>query len=156
MPERTVDLRSDTVTIPTQEMKEATMEATLEDDGYGEDATVNRFQELAAEKLGVEAGLYGPSGTISHACALFAHTRSGDDVFFDKRAHLFAGARGEFAVLNGVKPHPIQAEFGVIQSEQLEMVINLEEVSQPSLLCIENTHNGSGGSAWTPAEVGAV
>ena len=156
MSERTVDLRSDTVTLPTQEMKEAMMEAALGDDGYGEDATVNRLQELAAEKLGMEAGLYVPSGTMGNACALFTHTRSGDDVFFEERAHLFAGARGEFAVLNGVKPHPMQAEFGVIQPEQLDEVINSEDVSQPSLLCIENTHNGSGGSAWTPAEVEAI
>ena len=129
------------------------MEAALGDDGYGEDVTVNRLQELAAEKLGMEAGLYVPSGTMGNACALFAHTRARDDVFFEERAHLFAGARGEFAVLNGVRPHPMQAEFGVIQPEQLETVINSEGVSQPSLLCIENTHNGSGGSAWTPAAV---
>lgn len=156
MPEKIVDLRSDTVTLPTQEMKEAMIEAALGDDGYGEDATVNRLQELAAEKLGMEAGLYVPSGTMGNACALFAHTRSGDDVFFEERAHLFAGARGEFAVLNGVRPHPMQAEFGVIQPEQLEEAINSEEVSQPSLLCIENSHNGSGGSAWRPAEVESV
>ena len=104
----------------------------------------------------MEAGLYVPSGTMGNACALFAHTRSGDDVFFEERAHLFAGARGEFAVLNGVRPHPMQAEFGVIQPEQLDEVINSEDVSQPSLLCIENTHNGSGGSAWAPAEVEAI
>ena len=156
MPERTVDLRSDTVTLPTQEMKAAMMEAALGDDGYGEDATVNRLQELAAEKLGMEAGLYVPSGTMGNACALFAHTRSGDDVFFEERAHLFAGARGEFAVLNGVRPHPMQAEFGVIQPEGLEEAINSEDVSQPSLLCIENSHNGSGGSAWTPTEIESV
>ena len=156
MPERTVDLRSDTVTLPTQEMKEAMIEATLGDDGYGEDATVNSLQELAAEKLGMEAGLYVPSGTMGNACALFAHTRSEDDVFFEERAHLFAGARGEFALLNGVRPHPMRAEFGVIQPEQLDEAIDSEDVSQPSLLCIENTHNGSGGSAWTPAEVEAV
>ena len=156
MPEKIVDLRSDTVTLPTQEMKEAMMEAALGDDGYGEDATVNRLQELAAEKLGMEAGIYVPSGTMGNACALFAHTRSGDDVFFEERAHLFAGARGEFAVLNGVRPHPMQAEFGVIQPEQLDEIINSEDVSQPNLLCIENTHNGSGGSAWTPSEVEAI
>ena len=96
------------------------MDAALGDDGYGEDATVNRLQELAAEKLGTEASIYVPSGTMGNACALFAHTRSGDDVFFEERAHLFAGARGEFAVLNGVRPHPMQAEFGVIQPEQLD------------------------------------
>ncbi len=132
------------------------MAAALGDDGYGEDATVNRLQELAAEKLGMEAGLYVPSGTMGNACALFAHTRSGDDVFFEERAHLFAGARGEFAVLNGVRPHPMQAEFGAIRPEQLAEIINSEDVSQPSLLCIENTHNGSGGAAWSPTAVAAV
>ena len=132
------------------------MAAALGDDGYGEDATVNRLQELTAEKLGMEASIYVPSGTMGNACALFAHTDSGDDVFFEERAHLFAGARGEFAVLNGVKPHPMQAEFGVIQPDQLEDAINSKDVSQPSLLCIENTHNGSGGSAWMPVEVEAI
>ena len=132
------------------------MAAMLGDDGYGEDATVNRLQELAAEKLGMEAGLYVPSGTMGNACALFAHTGRGDDVFFEERAHLFAGERGEFAALNGVIAHPMQAEFGVIQPEQLEAAIGSVNVSQPSLLCIENTHNGSGGSACTPTEVEAV
>ena len=132
------------------------MAAALGDDGYGEDVTVNRLQELAAEKLGMEAGLYVPSGTMGNACALFAHSCSGDDVFFEERAHLFAGARGEFAVLHGVRPHPMHAEFGVIQPEQLEEAINSEGVSQPSLLCIENTHNGSGGSAWRPTAVETI
>ena len=82
---------------------------------------------------------------------------SGDDVFFEERAHLFAGARGEFAVLHGVKPHPMRAEFGVIQPKQLDEVNQFgRNVSQPSLLCIENTHNGSGGSAWGLAEVEAI
>ena len=108
---------------------------TLGDDGYGEDATVNRLQEFAAEKLGMEAGLYVPSGTMGNACALFAHTRAGDDVFFEERAHLFAGARGEFAALNGVKPHPMQAEFGVIQPEGLEEAINSEAMCPNRACC---------------------
>ena len=78
MPDKTVDLRSDTVTLPTKEMKVAMMNAALGDDGYGEDATVNRLQALAAEKLGMEAALYVPSGTMGNVCALLAHTRPGD------------------------------------------------------------------------------
>jgi threonine aldolase len=156
MLERTVDLRSDTVTLPTEEMKEAMVNAVLGDDGYNEDATVNRLQELAAEKVGMEAALYILSGTMGNACALLAHTRPGDDVFFEERAHMFAGERGEFAALNGLTRHPMKAEFGVIQPEQLKEVIRSGDTVQPSLVCIENTHNGSGGAAWAPAAVEAV
>ena len=93
MPDKTVDLRSDTVTLPTKEMKVAMMNAALGDDGYGEDATVNQLQALAAGKLGMEAALYVPSGTMGNVCALLAHTRSGDDVLFEEYAHPSVGNR---------------------------------------------------------------
>lgn len=157
MSERMIDLRSDTVTLPTAEMKQAIANAALGDDGYNEDPTVSQLQELAAEKVGMEAGLYVPSGTMGNSCALLAHTRPGEDVFFEERAHMFAGERRDFAtVAGGVVPHSMMGEFGVIRPKQLEESIRSGTVSQPSLMCIENTHNGSGGSAWSPAEVVAL
>lgn len=157
MPDKTVDLRSDTVTLPTKEMKVAMMNAALGDDGYGEDATVNRLQALAAEKLGMEAALYVPSGTMGNVCALLAHTRPGDDVLFEEYAHMFAGERREFAAITGgLELSPLNGEFGVISPEQLDVMIHSENVTRPSLVCIENSHNGSGGSAWSTTEVEAV
>ena len=157
MSERIIDLRSDTITLPTAEMKQAIANAALGDDGYNEDPTVSQLQELAAEKVGMEAGLYVPSGTMGNSCALLAHTRPGEDVFFEERAHMFAGERRDFAtVAGGVVPHSMTGEFGVIKPKHLEESIRSGTVSQPSLMCIENTHNGSGGSAWSPAEVVAL
>ena len=82
MSDKTIDLRSDTITLPTEAMREAMAGAPLGDDVYGEDPTVNRLQELAAEKVGMEAALYVPSGTMGNACALMTHTHWGDEVLF--------------------------------------------------------------------------
>ena len=82
MTERRVDLRSDTVTRPTEAMRAAMMVAPVGDDAYGEDPTVKRLEELAAAKVGMEAGLYVPSGSMGNRCALEAHTRPGDEVLY--------------------------------------------------------------------------
>ena len=89
MSDKTIDLRSDTITLPTEAMREAMACAPLGDDVYGEDPSVNRLQESAAEKVGMEAALYVPSGTMGNACALMTHTNWGDEVLFEEQAHMY-------------------------------------------------------------------
>lgn len=88
MAQRTVDLRSDTTTRPTDEMREAMKEAEVGDDAFGEDPTVNRLQDLAAEKLGMEAALLLPTGSMANGLALLLHTKPGDTFFCHERAHV--------------------------------------------------------------------
>ena len=153
-----IDLRSDTTTRPTAAMFEAMAHAAVGDDAWGEDPTVQRLQQAAAGKLGKEAALYVPSGTMGNACALMAHVGEGDAVFFEERAHLFGGTRRASWTLSGAAPHPLQAELGVPDPRQLEEAVNAARArgQRPALVCIENTHNHSGGYAWAPEEVEAV
>ncbi len=158
MSDRTVDLRSDTTTRPTAAMFEAMARAAVGDDAFGEDPTVRRLQQKAAAMLGKEAALYVPSGTMGNHCALLAHVGEGDAVFFEERAHLFGGTRRASWNLAGALPHPLQAELGVPDPRQLEEAVNAARAKgqRPALVCIENTHNHSGGYAWAPEEVEAV
>ena len=116
------------------------------------------FRQAAAGKLGKEAALYVPSGTMGNACALMAHVGEGDAVFFEERAHLFGGSRRPSWALSGAAPHPLQAELGVPDPRQLEEAVNAarDQGQRPALVCIENTHNHSGGYAWRLDEVEAV
>ena len=107
MPERVVDLRSDTVTLPTQEMQEAMNRAELGDDVYGEDPTVKRLEELAAAKVGMDRALFVPSGTMGNTAALLAHTRPGEEVIFEELAHLYNWEAGTYANIAGLTARPI-------------------------------------------------
>ena len=158
MPERDVDLRSDTLTLPTEEMKEAMYRAVLGDDCYGDDPTVNQLQELAASRVGMEAALYVPSGTMGNTSALLAHTHMGDEVIIEELAHMYNWECGAFAHVAGLAVRPVRGEYGVIRPEQLEELIRPANPHFPrlSLVCIENTHNNSSGSAWSPDEVAAL
>ena len=102
MSDKTVDLRSDTITLPTEEMCEAMAQAPLGDDVYGEDPTVNKLQELAAEKVGMEAALYVPSGTMGNTCALLAHSNPGDEALFEEQAHMYYWEAGAYANVAGL------------------------------------------------------
>ena len=153
-----VDLRSDTLTLPTEEMKEAMSAAEVGDDVYGEDPTINRLEELAAEKVGMEAALYVPSGTMGNTCALLTHARHGDEVIFEERAHMYVWECGAFANIAGLASRTLTGENGIFSAEQLRTALRGQNVhfSPTSLVCIENTHNNYGGSAWTPDQVRAV
>ena len=152
MPARTVDLRSDTTTRPTREMRQAMLQAAVGDDAYGEDPTVNQLQELAAAKLGMEAALYVPSGSMGNRCALTAHTNPDEAVFFEQNAHPSVRDVGDYA---GVKAYPIETEYGMITPAQVREKLDAAggAGARPTLLCIENTHNFSGGAAWLPADL---
>ena len=158
MPERIVDLRSDTLTLPTDEMREAMATATVGDDVYGEDPTVNRLHEFAAEKLGTEAAMFVASGTMGNTCSLLAHTQPGDEFYIDEMAHLYNWEAGAYANLGGLVARTVVSESGIFSPAQLEEAIRAPNVhfTKPNLVCIENTHNNAAGSVWTPAEVSAV
>ena len=158
MPERIVDLRSDTVTRPTDAMREAMARAPVGDDEYGEDPTVNQLEELAAAKLGMEAALYVPSGSMGNRCALIAHTGAGQGVYYETGAHIFAKARRGHAEAAGLRAYPLDGAFGVIAPGQLQEAVDAAglEAVRGGLVCIENSHNLSGGNAWAPSEVEAL
>jgi threonine aldolase len=153
MAERTVDLRSDTTTRPTDAMREAMEAAEVGDDAFGEDPTVNRLQDLAAAKLGMEAAVFVPTGTMGNGLALLIHTEPGDTVLCHERSHLFG--REPFHTTSGIKPKTFAAAVGVITPDELTEIVQTARSSgeRPSLLSIENSHNYSGGYAWLPEEV---
>jgi len=158
MSERTVDLRSDTITLPTEEMREAMARAAVGDDVYGEDPTVNRLQELAAERLGTEAALYVTSGTMGNTCALLAHAQPGTEVLFEELAHMYCWECGNYATIAGLGVRALRGENGVIRPEQVEQALRPKNVHYPEtrLVCIENSHNNCAGAAWSVEQVAAV
>lgn len=156
--DRSVDLRSDTLTRPTEAMWEAMHHADVGDDVYGEDPTVQRLQELAAERVGKEAGLYLPSGTMANTAALLAHTRYGDEMVVEELAHLYCWEAGAYSSIAGLATRPVRGDHGVFTAEQFEAVLRPPNPHFPatSLLCLENTHNNAAGAVWTPEETAAV
>lgn len=143
-----VDLRSDTVTTPTPAMREAMYAADVGDDVYGEDPTVNRLQEMAAEKTGKEAGLFVPSGTMGNLAAVLAHCGRGDEAILGHLAHTFLFEAGGISALGGVHSHQVlnQAD-GTLALEDIREAIRPDDVHAPvtRLICLENTHNRCGG-----------
>lgn len=155
----TIDLRSDTVTQPTPAMQEAMAKAQLGDDVYGEDPTVNRLQELAAEMLGKEAGLFIPSGTMGNLAAVLAHCQRGDEIILGNVAHTFLFEGGGIAALGGIHPHtvPNQAD-GTIAMDDIREAIRPQDSHHPitRLITLENTHNRCGGAALSAEYTQAV
>ncbi len=147
-----IDLRSDTVTHPTPEMRKAMFEAEVGDDVYGEDPTVNRLETLAAEKLGKEAALFTVSGTMSNITAVLTHTRHGNEIILGSDAHIFWYEVGGAAALGGVLMHTIpNDEVGRLNLRDVEQAIRGKNIHYPetTLLCLENTHNRCGGAVLT-------
>ncbi|MBT3188098.1 MAG: low-specificity L-threonine aldolase [Anaerolineae bacterium] len=144
-----IDLRSDTVTLPTSEMREAMAKAKVGDDVYGEDATVNQLQEKAAEMLGKEAGLFLPSGTMGNLAAVLSHCGRGDEVILGNKAHIFLYEAGGISALGGVHSHQLQnQDDGKLLLEDIEENIRWNDTHEPvtRLIALENTHNRCGGS----------
>jgi threonine aldolase len=147
-----IDLRSDTVTHPTEEMRRAMFEAEVGDDVYGEDPTVNRLEALAAEKLGKEAALFTVSGTMSNLTAVLTHTHHGDEIILGSEAHIFWYEVGGAAALGGVVMHTIPNDSrGRLNPDDIEQAIRGKNIHYPvtTLLCLENTHNRCGGAVLT-------
>ena len=144
-----IDLRSDTVTKPTSEMREAMAKAEVGDDVYGDDPTVNRLQEMAAEMTGQEAGLFVASGTMGNLSAVLAHCQRGDEVILGKEAHTFRYEAGGVSVLGGVHSCQLPNQpDGSIALGDIEGAIRADDPHQPvtRLIALENTHNRCGGT----------
>jgi threonine aldolase len=149
-----IDLRSDTVTRPTDEMREAMARAEVGDDVYLEDPTVNRLQEMAAARLGKEAALFVASGTMGNQVCLNVHTRPGQEVIVEERSHIFNYEMGAMATISGTMPRPVRGEDGILDWPSIEAAIRPRSayyVAQTGLVTLENTHNMAGG-AVTPLE----
>ena len=144
-----IDLRSDTVTLPSPEMRDAIARAELGDDVFGEDPTVNRLERLAAERFGKEAALLVSSGTMGNLASVLAHCERGDEVILGDQSHTFWYEAGGIAALGGVHPHTIanQAD-GTLRLEDIEAAIRPDNVHFPRtrLICLENTHNRCSGA----------
>jgi threonine aldolase len=148
-----IDLRSDTVTKPTPEMREAMAEAEVGDDVYRDDPTVNRLEELAAEMLGKESALFVPSGTMGNLIALLVHCQRGHEVIVGNLSHIYLNEAGGMAALGGIQPCPLQNQSdGTLARNDILASIRSEDVHHPitRLVCLENTQNICGGVPITP------
>lgn len=144
-----VDLRSDTVTQPTPAMREAMARAAVGDDVYGEDPSVNRLQEIAAEMVGKEAGLFLPSGTMGNLAAILAHCGRGDEVILGNKAHTFLYEAGGVSALGGVHSCQVPNQpDGTLALDDIQAAIRPMDAHFPvtRLIALENTHNRCGGS----------
>lgn len=152
---REIDLRSDTVTKPTEEMRKAIAGAEVGDDVYSEDPTVNRLQKMAAEMLGHEAGLYVPSGTMGNQVAINVHTDPGDEVILEEKSHIYNYEMGIISAASGAMPRPLSSDRGLLDSERVREEIrpDVEYLSDTTLLAVENTHNNQGGRVYCPSEI---
>jgi len=149
---KTIDLRSDTVTHPTDEMRQAMYKAEVGDDVFGEDPTVNHLEELAAQKMGKEAALFTPSGTMSNLLAVLSQTRHGDEIILGSEAHIFWNEVGGAAALGGVVMRTVENKSdGSMNIRLVKEAIRSQNIHYPptTLLCLENTHNRCGGSLLT-------
>jgi len=149
---KVIDLRSDTVTHPTPEMRKAMFEAEVGDDVYREDPTVNRLEAMAAGMMGKEAALFTTSGTQSNLIAVLTHTKHGDEIIVGDEAHIFWYEVGGAAVLGGVIMHTVPTDnCGRLNLDDIDRAIRSNDIHYPetTLLCLENTHNRCGGAVLT-------
>lgn len=143
-----IDLRSDTVTMPTPDMRQAMANAELGDDVFGEDPTVNRLEAQMAGRLGKQAGLFVPSGTMGNLTALLTHCGRGDEVILGDLSHSFLYEAGGMAALGGIHPFTVPNQSdGTLQLNDIESAIRPDNPHFPisRLICLENTHNRCGG-----------
>ena len=153
-----IDLRSDTVTRPTEEMRRAMAEAEVGDDVFGDDPTVNSLQDYAAELLGKEAGLFVPSGSMGNQVALGALARPGDEVVCESSAHFLHYEGGSAAAHLGLMMRPLAGERGVISAEAVAAAVRsgTEHNPRTAVVAMENTHNAAGGRIFPIDEARAV
>ena len=157
-----IDLRSDTVTEPTPEMREAMANAELGDDVYGEDPTVNHLQELSTQMLGKEAALFVPSGTMGNLAAILAHCARGDEIIIGDRSHTYLYEAGGVSALGGIHTFVVRnRDNGMVPYDEIEEAIRVDNDHFPisRLVCLENTHNRCGGSVLSvdyTQEVGRI
>lgn len=148
-----IDLRSDTITKPTQAMREAMYHAEVGDDVYKEDPTVNKLEEIAAEMLGKEAALFVTSGTQGNQVAVLAHAKPGDEIILEADSHIFYYEAAAASALAGVQTRTIQGSRGKMPVEQIKKAIRGKDIHLPktALIALENTHNRAGGAILPPS-----
>jgi threonine aldolase len=153
-----VDLRSDTLTLPTPEMREAMACADVGDDVWEEDPTVKRLEATAAERMGKPAGLFVASGTQGNLISVLAQTQPGQELVCDLDAHVFNYEVAGAAVIGNVQTRPVKTERGFLSPAQVREAIRPANIHIPptGLVCLENTHNRHGGTCCTPEEIAAV
>jgi threonine aldolase len=128
---RVVNLKSDTVTFPTQKMLDAMRNAELGDDVYGEDPTVNRLEALAANKMGKEAALLTTSGTQANLVSVMSQTKRGDEVMLEAEAHTYTSEVGALSVLGGLVPKLVKGHMGIMKPEDIEQVLRPPDIHYP-------------------------
>ncbi|MBN2676719.1 MAG: low-specificity L-threonine aldolase [Anaerolineaceae bacterium] len=154
-----IDFRSDTVTWPTVKMRQAMAAADVGDDVYGEDSTVIRLEELSAERLGKEAGLFIPSGTMGNLVAVLTHCGRGDEVILGDISHTFVYEAGGISALGGIFPHTLPNQpDGSLRLDDIKDAIRMDNVHFPKtrLVILENTHNRCGGAVLDAAYTSKV
>ena len=153
-----IDFRSDTVTLPTEEMLEAIRHAELGDDVFGEDPTVNRLEKLAAERMGKEAALLVTSGTQANLISLMSNTNRGELVILEAESHIYWYEVGGISMIAGLLPWPVKSLLGAFDPEDVEAAIRPQNIHfpEPALICLENTHNRHGGTIVTPDQIKAI
>ena len=153
-----VDLRSDTLTLPTPAMREAMGRADVGDDVWEEDPTVKRLEALAAERTGKEAGLFVTSGTQGNLLSVCAQTQPGQEVVLDLDSHIFNYEVAGAARIGNVQMRPVKTARGFLSPEQVREALRPANIHLPQtgLVCLENTHNRHGGTCCTPEEIAAV
>lgn len=154
-----IDLRSDTVTLPTAEMRQAMAVAEVADDVYGEDPTVNRLEEISAQIMGKEAGLFIPSGTMGNLVAMLTHVQRGEEVIMGDQAHTFIYEVGGVSALGGIMVHTVANQpDGTMKLTDIKNAIRSIDVHFPTtrLIAMENTHNRCGGVVISPEYIDKV
>lgn len=153
-----IDLRSDTVTQPTPEMLQAIISAQVGDDCSREDPTVNRLEAMAASRLGKEAGLLVPSGTMGNLVSVLAHTHCGDEVIMESECHIYYYEVGSISAVAGVIPRLVKGNHGVLDPDDLKKAIRGEDIHYPTptLIAVENTHNRGGGTVTSVEQSRAI
>lgn len=154
-----IDLRSDTVTRPTEAMRRAMFEAQVGDDVYGEDPTVSRLEALVAETLGKEAAVFVASGTMANLVSVLSHCQRGDEMILGDLAHIFLAEQGGAAALGGIQPRTVpNLPDGTIDLKVVEGAVRSANEHYPvsRLICVENTHNFCGGQPLAPEYMDAV
>jgi len=153
-----IDFRSDTVTKPSAAMLDAMNKATVGDDVFGEDVTVNALEHVAAEMFGKEAGLFCPSGTMTNQIAIKVHTKAGEEIICDALSHVYLYEGGGIAFNSGCSVKLIHGNKGRITAEQVANNINPDDIHKPptSLVSLENTSNRGGGSCYDFNEIVAI
>jgi len=153
-----VDLRSDTLTLPTPEMREAMARAEVGDDVWGEDPTVQRLEAMAAARLGKEAGVFVPSGTMGNLISVVAQTRAGQEIVLDLDSHIYNYEVAGATIVGNVQMRPVRTERGFLSPDQVLEALRPPNIHVPptGLVCLENTHNRHGGTCMTPEAIAAV